>query len=1627
MARRMKRSLSLLLALVMCLSLVNISAFAAGGWEDQVVSNGQEVTTSDGKVIQSKTIQQTGTDTFDITLQVKTLEEIQEQTVSQDAAVVLILDVSNSMKNYVEGGMKINQAKTAAQDFVDALVKDAGEGSRMVSVVEFGSNAKTVLGWTEANGNVNAVKDGISQVTIGFDYPSGGCTIEGSHTHSEVQRQETTVTVTPDQFYYYGGGFMGWGAGWYCPECEDRVSSNGRHNRPSESHECTTYEWVEVDVEYDGPHDQKTAYDNGGTNIEGGLRLANNLLSDSAVSNIENTYVVLLTDGVPTYHVDDDDETNSTTFMAGSQGGSDHATHDDYHDIYCTRSYKGHSGGDNIPQQIKNKGAKLYTVAYDMTGNNNGTVNGTSAKNWMTAFSTQMISADSDIFEGLGQVAEIIVNQAKAWILTDPMGAFIDYVPDENSGVFVGTTEQLAESDAVLKFNTDTQTLTWDLKSDTTHRTKQGAYWVYTFTYSIKLDTADQNFVEGQDYPTNGKTTLTYMLTDENGQLQPDLHETEMVVPVVEGKVPVVNYTINYLYKDRTSGEYVNGKTETDSAKLWSTIEIDSGDYNRANYTFTNGSVGVQTLTQDDMVFNLYYDPIPVTVVVNHYVSTISQTDDGDVYSVPTLTDTDSYNEGYYQGDKFTNEQFLNSETYTLVNQVQASDGNTYATDNYTNVTLNQKQTVINLYYTTQGEDQRTPVDYEIHYFYREDSWQLNDDGRYEVVTGEYAEDTSKKVEAQGYHGTQVTANDQSNNGEYTLDAERTPSMSMLLDKNGNNVLNVYYYKNASDTPDAQSATLTIEHKYYEETINGLVEVVEANWTEEDNTTVYVGETWAANPDTKDGYTLKTLAEDFTVTITEASKHYEIVVEYYKDVREPVDVIINHYYTTYTWTVNPETGEGEYVAELTDQLEGVHATGTWYVGQTYEPTQIPNGYTYVSGGEARELVSGENVFNLYYEVYDGSEANEADVTVNHIYETYTSYVDADGNVVLNELSSITESEGTYYGIIGESFTAQTKEKDDFDYYKADTDDLTVTLKGQGGQYNIYYKKTVNNLGDPYSVTVQPIYKTYTSYVNADGNVVMNELTATEKGTPVTLGETFYAGQKVTALAADYGKEGFTYASGDEQNTPNLTVTVSDSGENVITIVYSKTDNQLGLPVVVLVNNVYTTVTKYVENGEVKESVQTVASSNKAYGGYYIGQYFDTTDKGTQWDGYVLDESKTQPADSIKIEADETQVTFYWINEVDLTNPTTVKVVHHYTIHDANPNVEDRVWTVGENDEPLTGYYVGQYFLAQYDFQDGIFDETHVTEVIPADAATTPGIILQASGNVVHIYYVKNVDTRVASSVKVIHNYYKDDEALAAGTTEGTYEETITEINGATVMEADSYTATLRLENGGLPYSFHSANPEGYTVIVDKDAEKNVITISYVRAETAYTVIHEYYTDGNRTGSTTSQNTGKVGDVVNAADIAKVTTYEGNTYTYTSADKESMTLTAVAEDNVITLRYDRTTGGGYIPPTPTPDPDPDPTDPVDPPTDPTDPPTEIEDEDPPLSDLPEETIDDEDPPLSDLPEETIDDEEPPMADAPETGDNLWLWITTASLSGLGLIALGVNQITTGRKKKDAESK
>ena len=66
-----------------------------GQWYDDkyLAKQGEEKTTKDKKVKHSKRIEQTDENTFDITLTVQTKETIEEQVVSEDAAVVLVLDV----------------------------------------------------------------------------------------------------------------------------------------------------------------------------------------------------------------------------------------------------------------------------------------------------------------------------------------------------------------------------------------------------------------------------------------------------------------------------------------------------------------------------------------------------------------------------------------------------------------------------------------------------------------------------------------------------------------------------------------------------------------------------------------------------------------------------------------------------------------------------------------------------------------------------------------------------------------------------------------------------------------------------------------------------------------------------------------------------------------------------------------------------------------------------------------------------------------------------------------------------------------------------------------------------------------------------------------------------------------------------------------------------------------------------------------------------------------------------------------------------------------------------------------------------------------------------------------------
>lgn len=338
-----KRLLSLAMALSLMLGMVPaISAdndamqlqrekqIVTAGGTRYFKADGSSGTNGNHDVSVTKTVLPTGIENqFQIQLQVETTQDLQEISVSPDAAVVLVMDVSNSMNDKDGKNTRLENAMDAAETFLENYVQEAGDAKRMVSIVEFGSNAKTVLNWSEANSKqtnadgktevTDVVSTGLDNVGIGFGYYE--CNIQGEHTHtmdkSFIERADL------DDWNYDGP----WRTD--CSICHvNRTTTNAYHKHctyagctipqdTDHTHPVTTTEY--------GPHGDWEK-DDGGTNIEGGMMLARNLLlagqaEGGAIQGIDNVYVILLTDGSPTFYVNDNNTSaNEIYFIKGSQG-----------------------------------------------------------------------------------------------------------------------------------------------------------------------------------------------------------------------------------------------------------------------------------------------------------------------------------------------------------------------------------------------------------------------------------------------------------------------------------------------------------------------------------------------------------------------------------------------------------------------------------------------------------------------------------------------------------------------------------------------------------------------------------------------------------------------------------------------------------------------------------------------------------------------------------------------------------------------------------------------------------------------------------------------------------------------------------------------------------------------------------------------------------------------------------------------------------------------------------------------------------------------------------------------------------------------------------------------------------
>ena len=454
---------ALLMTIMMIATMVPASAFAvesADGSSQQITKSSVKMTTSEtlenGDVEINKSI--TGTDTenvFDITLDVTTAENLEEIPTSADAAVVLVVDRSGSMRWSISGeedgsNERYNSAISAAKNFVTEFGKDAENSKRLVQVVQFSGDAvkKSSWGWEDV-----ATETGLS----------------GSKNDIETISE------------------------------------------PS-----------------------------GGTNIEGGLQLAYNLINQAknneTLKGISNVNVILLTDGCPTYHVKERTR-NSTTEVEGEQGGGSWAEWEDHYSVTKT---------DGIAAKLKNldvNGGKvsLYSIAFSagtaqfaVNESNNETEN-KNVYDWLSSFSSKAFNSNNqqELINSFGKIVKIIKLGAQAWYVHDPMASNIIYKGAPSSS-----------GDNVYTFSENK--LLWDLKNSKPEVKEEGSktYYHYSLKYPVALDTTTEGFAFDTSMPTNNATVLDYfMFSKIDEETTTELKHANFDVPEVKGLCGSLEFT----------------------------------------------------------------------------------------------------------------------------------------------------------------------------------------------------------------------------------------------------------------------------------------------------------------------------------------------------------------------------------------------------------------------------------------------------------------------------------------------------------------------------------------------------------------------------------------------------------------------------------------------------------------------------------------------------------------------------------------------------------------------------------------------------------------------------------------------------------------------------------------------------------------------------------------------------------------------------------------------------------------------------------------------------------------------------------------------------------------------------
>ena len=473
----------------------------------------------------SKEIKATGTENqFDVTLKVQADEAIETSSKQPDAAIVLVIDVSTSMEYCAECGR--NEWHTQDCQY----------------------NGRVQTSQSRLNAAITAAKDFIANYA--------GYTEEG-YQDPEAARYVCVIAYSDNSW-------------------------QGRKGATEVVQEWTDLHTTGALDTINGKLENIRNYtDRNGTNTDAGLAAAEQQLQSSTISNIDNKFILLLTDGEPN---------GTTNGKLNSKDG--YVLPDGYPERY--EDDGAYERPARHAMYIRNElDTEFYSISFAA---------GDGVSEWMDSFSDLCVTADNS--EQLNLAFDDIIFRliltVDAWKVTDPMGTYIDYEGVDREG---------SHADKAISFANNT--LTWDLRADLrgsateikdSHGNKisyddyepgMDCTITYSLTYRISLDVAamveenepfSTNGVSG-DVLTNGPTKLDYYLTKtKDGE---SIYVDDDGNPIASGENPMLTL---YFKVPKVRGyvgnlEFTKIGSDTNEALAGATFALTGTDWSAPSVT----------------------------------------------------------------------------------------------------------------------------------------------------------------------------------------------------------------------------------------------------------------------------------------------------------------------------------------------------------------------------------------------------------------------------------------------------------------------------------------------------------------------------------------------------------------------------------------------------------------------------------------------------------------------------------------------------------------------------------------------------------------------------------------------------------------------------------------------------------------------------------------------------------------------------------------------------------------------------------------------------------------------------------------------------------------------------------